>query len=1403
MELSLQSFKDLEQRVKNSTEEVEKIEYPKGINDNKFEQFLSWVDELIRSAQETVDELDLANKVLEIQPSNKGTPLQTTVWFLRELSKLSKEANSQVKSFDFQDTYYGKTIKKLIDDNEGKLLKNPKLEKAEEKWNTKNLAEKKFQKEKFVVHNDPILGQEFTGNTIISGMGYKSLPPKKALTQILNDLGVKVSGRLRGRITSNKTWATLKKNPKLLLPIILKHSKKYFKKFNEKDLSVKQKDIKTDVFVNYNLDISSIAGAEGSQPQIRVLINNIGFKESSNISSITKLLEAIGIQVLDKEDELQYLSKEDLKKSILMKKNLEGSIDKLKKDPAKPLTYENLKSQNGKLLLEGIDSKGEKAVFSILQLFHYGVIKGYSANDIGNYLNSIGIEVSGERNPRLPTEAEINNDELIKSAIDHVLSNQVAQSPFLKKPNKGFSNGNIHLEKFKSTNFSFPECKQGSCPVQAKGGSLLFHRAKAWLSTEELQELNNLNSNEKKSKLITYNNLLRLLRELGYKVTAEDNLPLATAEQMKSRELVVTAINDARDAFLYDSIKDLSESNLAANTFRLHNFEIKDESGTPIATFGGQKLLSHYGKSNDRPGVIALLKELGFDFASDSLEGRGEELIEEAGLYKEISGIAADPEALHEYLLLATDHSLDEITAIVTACFKGLSMRTKSNYIQLLEAYRLAPNQKVEIEDYKTETQDGFVEISGKCSKQFKNLYVMGDVNKKVELNPDGSFKFKLLLKKAQANNITLVATNSDSKLKSQAQVLNINETGEAQSAQEQLEELLATKIKLESKSKEEQIKLSYHINNLKRKSLTHFTEDTQKGFKFLESKIKSAKSDVYKKIYKSILKDFERIDKIKIPNLQEGKDLYFYQKYAYDKTNNVLSNDLGSFIISLAPGLGKTLIGNSLAQNRNTTVVAPLPVVEAWRNDEDKFFKLSKQDQLALIMGSSQKKDKLVQTDNGRRVLNLEYLRDLENEKRFENLNRPIKNNMRHASGSKQLILLDESQFITSDKTLQSQGVNKLKGDRVLLSATPFGDVNGLHKLFNFIGEKSLGTMSQFKKAFDTREPGAIKLLHMLLSNYMVRLNKKDVFKEYDPNDLEIPLEHQKDRLPKKSYIDPEDYGEFTLTQSQCDSILEFFTNWQAWNNKHGKQNLTYEDKRYMNKNYFSRRESLRQIMNDPAYISSKDKSPKHIEMKRIVDKELNANNKVVIFCRYRGQVEKYKEMFKDYGALGYYGGTKVDTKKLAKKSKELGKPISDLEYNRLEFQNNPENKVLICTYDSGAVGTTFTAGDALIMDDVPKHHTEELQAENRIHRIDNERRKHNVRIYNMKAKYPEKFLERIRDLEIDVLQPDGSSKKLNVYKEFFEQGTFDFTQLNRLVEQRYLFECLVDGQPAISAAA
>jgi len=188
----------------------------------------------------------------------------------------------------------------------------------------------------------------------------------------------------------------------------------------------------------------------------------------------------------------------------------------------------------------------------------------------------------------------------------------------------------------------------------------------------------------------------------------------------------------------------------------------------------------------------------------------------------------------------------------------------------------------------------------------------------------------------------------------------------------------------------------------------------------------------------------------------------------------------------------------------------------------------------------------------------------------------------------------------------------------------------------------------------------------------------------------------------------------------------------------------------------------------------------------------------------------------------------------------KEDGDTVWPLDYERIKFQNQENCKYLPATYSAGSVGVTFTAGKAVIRDDLPDFFVEQYRADDRCHQIDDDYRSHyDVKYFSLISKYSEKFLEETKKIwiqadrqyyvvvedendnkvsKLEVIEKDDLesfenitvitrykevtdykiAKKENLqsaYEMFFAQGTYDQVQAKNLKRQSRVFYLINDG--------
>ena len=102
------------------------------------------------------------------------------------------------------------------------------------------------------------------------------------------------------------------------------------------------------------------------------------------------------------------------------------------------------------------------------------------------------------------------------------------------------------------------------------------------------------------------------------------------------------------------------------------------------------------------------------------------------------------------------------------------------------------------------------------------------------------------------------------------------------------------------------------------------------------------------------------------------------------------------------------------------------------------------------------------------------------------------------------------------------------------------------------------------------------------------------------------------------------------------------------------------------------------------------------------LVNKCIEKNHKVIIFCAYDKEIDAFNEAFK--GISVFHNG-KISLKK---KNDAVE-----------QFQNNDNIKVFIGNIQSASVGLTLTAGDVVVFNNFSFTPSDNLQAENRIHRL------------------------------------------------------------------------------------
>jgi superfamily II DNA or RNA helicase len=293
-------------------------------------------------------------------------------------------------------------------------------------------------------------------------------------------------------------------------------------------------------------------------------------------------------------------------------------------------------------------------------------------------------------------------------------------------------------------------------------------------------------------------------------------------------------------------------------------------------------------------------------------------------------------------------------------------------------------------------------------------------------------------------------------------------------------------------------------------------------------------------------------------------------------------------------------------------------------------------------------------------------------------------------------------------------------------------------------------------------------------------------------------------------------------------------FTDWNGWLERNG--HYMRGDGELWEGNALIKKHAIMQTINNPDYIGSQAQSPKHEEVRKVVEECLEEGRKVLIFTKYIHEANTYMEMLRGYGPAMLTGeisahgdltnadgsprlfrysqtkGFELDERGYPIDDAE-GRPISALTYERLTFMHSPERRVMISTYGTGGVGITLNAAKAVVLADPPETYTEFYQALNRVERMDTPetRTHHDVRIYRIASRYPEEFMELMKDTYIKRIdgryeeadrsealdEENGRLKEgyTTAYDEFFRQGTYDMFAYRRIENQRIISGMLLDG--------
>ncbi len=803
--------------------------------------------------------------------------------------------------------------------------------------------------------------------------------------------------------------------------------------------------------------------------------------------------------------------------------------------------------------------------------------------------------------------------------------------------------------------------------------------------------------------------------------------------------------------------------------------------------------------------------------------------IEELGFSDIIAGLGHDPKKLAYFLdISGLDISETDKNRIIYVSFSGLRQGKKDAKLErlLAECSPLLDNVKI-ISEVPGETEEGHIRLTVEVPAGAKFLLVRGPWNRDIKLNGGREVSFDVILRPGEENELVIMAYNEEAGTRSVEEVRKILQTGDAINEDALIEFLKAlSDSTLENVSTDAEKSVLF-TRCIEESLIKHFAGSFQEGEAYAERLISFQKNKYVLAIINQVLRLFRSINEKEYPFIKKGEALMFFQKYCVYRIEQSRKSG-GSMILANEPGLGKTVTALAATGKDELLVVCPNSAVSTWVEEEVRFFD---EPFLTNLAGYPGGKRLDIMSGNKRRgvLTNIEFVRSKDGESDDEASRTDAKFkllNTRKSTWRERVTIVDEAHFLKNDSQ-QTEGVSRLEDDfMLLLTASPFKNPVSLCKVMNRIypHDARFQSLAAFKNAFPQNDPRALKALYVMVQPHMIRFLKSEVMPTSDPG---RPADEQPFALPAKKHISPDELGNYSLGLDQQMAILEMFEDWGQWTEEYDhympQDKEAKEDGIRGSDNRLTKEHALRQIMNDPRFIGSHETSPKHQMVKQILEKEIAGGNKVVVFCRYHEQIRAYARMLTDMGhnfsqftgevtRQGYkksdlgkiirYQVDEFDNHILNSKGKpveaasdQAGKPIFAIDYERLVFQNDPSVMVCLSTYSAGSQSVTFTAAGAMIKDDLPDDCIRDYQAEDRIHRIDVARPKHEVRYYNLIAKYDREFLAEVRTHMIEREDQEGNLEEVSAYDLWFSQGTLDEVHSRNLEAQKTGFELLNNG--------
>ena len=665
---------------------------------------------------------------------------------------------------------------------------------------------------------------------------------------------------------------------------------------------------------------------------------------------------------------------------------------------------------------------------------------------------------------------------------------------------------------------------------------------------------------------------------------------------------------------------------------------------------------------------------------------------------------------------------------------------------------------------------------------------------------------------------------------------------------------LLSIRKDLKNLIKTESIEIITLIDHLKHSFVKRFSYNFKAGEKFMTNFIAEFdKNEEIKYLLLRILEDFREIETYSQKGLKKERKLMFFQKYSIHFIHKAMERGQAGVMMCNDPGTGKTPTGISISQGKKTLVACPNGVVSNWAEQYRKFFERPSV-KLLVEMSIKQRVHTMAKATEQMLVTNLETLQRLGADKSedelaeiFESIHWDLL--ILDEAHFRTNHLSQQSKGAKKIKT---------KFQLWLTATPYTNFTQYYHMFKQFLPEDvRFKSKKAFFEAFPLKDTKSAKELYYMALPYIVRFRKEDILDYFDLNiplkDQEDHISHKEFVDPDEygGYEMTEETTEALLAlmhdrktwdeiyrpifEAKKESITRDDKK-KLWKHNHLSESHAYQQV-VNNLNYSTKVKNDTHSVNEMSEMSVEEilKNPKYAEAKRIVDMEYTQNGlKGIILCNYVEEAKIYEKLFAhlkpsmftgETSRKGYlkakdrktwspnYNPEDLNNTKLLKFKVDSsnnwifdakgypientkGLPMTASDYERLTFHTTPleERGLVIGLYSTMSEGSNFQRAGYQIRSSRARDIKQEIQSQDRNHRIDNEFPQYIKRYYDLIARNNSTVVERSKEEEI-WYEKSGSMVRSTIFRKYFKQGSLDEVHYKSLKQQALLANLLIDG--------